>query len=50
MIWFFLAGFISGAVGTVMLAHWWVHSHMTVVHLQPENDEDEQNKEEEAHE
>ena len=27
MIWFFLAGFISGAVGMVLFARWWVLKH-----------------------
>ena len=28
MIWFFLAGFIAGAVGMVMFAGWWIRKHM----------------------
>lgn len=27
MIWFFLAGFISGAVGVIMVLMWWVRTH-----------------------
>lgn len=27
MIWFFLAGFIAGAVGMVMFAGWWIKTH-----------------------
>lgn len=27
MIWFFLAGFISGAVGMVLFAGWWIRKH-----------------------
>lgn len=28
MIWFFLAGFISGAVGMVLFAGWWIRKHI----------------------
>lgn len=28
MIWFFLAGFVAGAVGMVMFATWWIRSHV----------------------
>ena len=28
MIWFFLAGFISGAVGMVLFAKWWMGKHI----------------------
>jgi len=31
MIWFFLAGWISGAVFIVLYAGWWVRRHMTKV-------------------
>ena len=27
MIWYFLAGFISGAVGVVMILAWWIRTH-----------------------
>lgn len=27
MVWYFLAGFISGAVGMVLLAKWWMETH-----------------------
>lgn len=27
MIWYFLAGWISGAVGMVMYSRWWVRKH-----------------------
>lgn len=27
MIWYFLAGFISGAVGVVMILVWWIRTH-----------------------
>lgn len=28
MIWFFLAGFIGGAVGMMMYARWWSRTHV----------------------
>ena len=28
MIWFYLAGFISGAVGAVMFIWWWIKTHI----------------------
>lgn len=31
MIWFFIAGFIAGAVGTVMFLHWWMQNHIVKV-------------------
>jgi len=31
MIWFFLAGFVAGVVGSVMLATWWVKTHIRKV-------------------
>ena len=34
MIWYFLAGFISGAVGVVMLLLWWIRTH--VIKVTPE--------------
>ena len=27
MIWFFLAGYIAGVVGVVMLLFWWIKKH-----------------------
>ena len=33
MIWFFLAGFISGAVGMALVARWWVETHIEEVDL-----------------
>ena len=27
MIWFFLGGFISGAVGVIMVLMWWIRTH-----------------------
>ena len=31
MIWFYLAGFISGAVGVIMVLGWWIRKHMKKV-------------------
>ena len=31
MIWFFLAGWVAGAVFMVMYAHWWMRRHMKKV-------------------
>lgn len=45
MIWFFLAGFISGAVGMILYARWWVIRHMVVRQYNPKD-----KKEEESHE
>ena len=28
LIWFFLAGFIAGAVGMVLFARWWIQKHI----------------------
>ena len=36
MIWFFIAGFISGAVGVVMYARWWRSRHVHVKELTAE--------------
>lgn len=33
MVWFFLAGFISGAVGMVLVARWWMETHFEEVDL-----------------
>lgn len=27
MIWFFIAGFISGAAGMILYAGWWIKTH-----------------------
>lgn len=27
MIWYFLAGFISGAVGVILILQWWIRTH-----------------------
>ena len=51
MIWFFLAGFIAGAVGAVMFAEWWIRTHMKRV--TPEEsirDLEGMKKEDESHE
>lgn len=48
MIWFFIAGFISGAAGMILYAHWWMRNHTTVIKLPP--DEEEINEEDKAHE
>ena len=34
MIWFYLAGFISGAVGVIMVLMWWARTH--IIHVTPE--------------
>lgn len=31
MVWFFIAGWISGAVFMVLYARWWVHKHIKKV-------------------
>lgn len=31
MIWFFLGGWICGAVAVVMVLHWWIRTHMVNV-------------------
>lgn len=46
MIWFYLAGFISGAAGVMMYAHYWIKRHTVTIKLQPLNE----NEEDEAHE
>ena len=46
MIWFFIAGFISGVVGMMMYAHYWVKKHTVTIKLPPLNEEEE----DEAHE
>lgn len=45
MFWFYLAGFISGAAGVMMYAHYWVKKHTVTIKL-PLNE----NEEDEAHE
>ena len=34
MIWFFIAGFISGAVGVMMYARWWGRTHVTRITME----------------
>lgn len=34
MIWFFIAGFISGVVGTVMYSKWWMYKHLTILKIE----------------
>ena len=41
MIWFFLAGFISGAVGMILYANWWMHRHTKVIRIPKKYMEDE---------
>lgn len=41
MIWFFLAGWISGAVFMVMYANRWVRKHTTIIKIKKEKEEDE---------
>ena len=51
MIWFFLAGWVSGAVFMILYARWWVHRHM--VKATPEEamkDIKEMQEEDETHE
>ena len=52
MIWFFLAGFIAGVVGTVMFIMHWVRTH--AVRVTPDQmirdiEESKQKREEEKH-
>ena len=48
MIWFYLAGFISGAVGMVVYAHWWMYRHTKVV-VTDEAIREKNNEEEKTH-
>lgn len=41
MIWFYIAGFISGAVGMILYANWWMRKHATVIKIPKEEMEDE---------
>ena len=41
MIWFFLAGWISGAVFMVLYARWWVHKHTVAKIYFDKEDEEE---------
>jgi hypothetical protein len=33
LVWYFIAGFISGAAGTVLVARWWMETHFEEVDL-----------------
>lgn len=44
MIWFFIAGFISGAVGMILYANWWMHRHTKVIKLRKEEENDNEQK------
>ena len=46
MIWFFIAGWISGAVAMFMYANWWVRKHMVTIKLPPLNEEKENEEDE----
>ena len=50
MIWFFLAGWISGAVFMVMYAKWWIHRHTKKVTTDEMIRELEENKGDKTHE
>ena len=39
MIWFFLAGWISGAVFMILYARWWVRKHTRVVDIHQTEEE-----------
>ena len=39
MVWFFLAGFVSGAVGMVMFAHWYMERHIVEVRYEKSEDD-----------
>ena len=40
MIWFFIAGFISGAVGMILYANWWMRKRTKVIKIPKEKMED----------
>ena len=44
MIWYFIAGWISGAVAMVMYANYWVHKHSVVVKIPPVDKEEKENE------
>ncbi len=50
MIWFFIAGWISGAVAMVMFASWWVRKHIIKVSPEEAIRDIEKMKEDESHE
>jgi len=39
LIWYFLAGWIAGAVAVLMLLGWWARTHMEVIDLSDEKKE-----------
>lgn len=47
MIWYFLGGMIAGAVGLLMLAHWWMGKRTVTIRLTKEEWEQIQKMEEE---
>lgn len=34
MIWYFLAGFISGAIGAVLFIWWWIKAHIRQISME----------------
>ena len=42
MLWMFLAGYISGAVGVVLYSHYWIRKHTKVVKMPPLNENEEE--------
>lgn len=40
MIWFFLAGWIAGAVAVIMWIMWWVRTHAIVIDPEKSDEED----------
>lgn len=50
LIWFFLAGWISGAVFMILYARWWVHRHMVKVTPEEAMKDINEMKEDETHE
>ena len=40
MIWYFLAGWIAGVVGVIMLLHWWIRTHMEVIESEEDTEEE----------
>lgn len=45
MIWFFLMGMIAGAIGMIMLAHWWILKNAKVVRIPKDEEQTEDNDE-----
>lgn len=50
MIWFFIGGWICGAVFMVLYAHWWIRKHVKRMTPDEVIKDIEQMKEDEAHE